>query len=191
MLRGAKDVQYRERETFNRIMDAHLLHDFCLAIDGGAHVGTWTELFHKRFFEVIAIEPSPAFADLKHNAMDWGNTRIINAALTDHPCRVESYAGKRQTLTARKVRKSFTGPIEGITIDSLNLDRCSLIKLDLEGYELLALMGALDTLKRCKPFIIMEMAGHGDDQEAEKLLFDFGYSRVFEYGVDVGFKASE
>ena len=42
-------------------------------------------------------------------------------------------------------------------IDDLALPGCDLIQLDLEGYELFALKGGLDTINKYKPVIVIEV----------------------------------
>lgn len=44
-----------------------------------------------------------------------------------------------------------------ITLDSLNLNNVSVMKIDVEGYEIEALTGALETINRNKPHIILEI----------------------------------
>jgi hypothetical protein len=41
-------------------------------------------------------------------------------------------------------------------IDDLNLECCDLIHLDIEGYELHALMGARNTIEKHQPLIVLE-----------------------------------
>ena len=43
-----------------------------------------------------------------------------------------------------------------ITVDSLNLQKCHFIKIDVEGMEQVVLDGALQTIRRCNPIIYME-----------------------------------
>jgi FkbM family methyltransferase len=43
-----------------------------------------------------------------------------------------------------------------ITLDSLNLEGCDFMKIDVEGSEGIALMGATDTIKKYKPVIMFE-----------------------------------
>ena len=43
-----------------------------------------------------------------------------------------------------------------VTLDSFDLQDVDFIKLDCEGYELFALRGAEETLKRCRPCVIVE-----------------------------------
>jgi len=49
-----------------------------------------------------------------------------------------------------------TGDVVMCTIDSLNLEKCDLIHLDIEGYEGKALLGAANTIQKFKPVIIIE-----------------------------------
>lgn len=45
-----------------------------------------------------------------------------------------------------------------ITIDSLNLESCDFIKIDVEGFEYGVILGALETIKKFKPIIFYEYA---------------------------------
>jgi FkbM family methyltransferase len=76
--------------------------------------------------------------------------------------------------------------VETITIDSLNLDRCDFIKLDLEGAEPLALSGATETIKKFHPAIIFE---HNHHQLSDELYKHFGVLRAtsFEILLSLGY----
>jgi FkbM family methyltransferase len=52
-----------------------------------------------------------------------------------------------------------------LTIDSLNLPKCHLIKADVEGMELAVLKGAEETIKRCRPVLYVE--SDREDKRAE------------------------
>lgn len=56
-----------------------------------------------------------------------------------------------------------------ITIDSLKLPKCHLLKADVEGMELEVLKGASDTITRCRPFLYVE----SDRQERRAELFEW------------------
>jgi len=60
------------------------------------------------------------------------------------------------------------------TIDSFGLTRCDLIKLDLEGMEAEALMGASETIERCKPILFIETI-KSDKAAISQTLRDAGY----------------
>jgi hypothetical protein len=46
--------------------------------------------------------------------------------------------------------------VQRMSIDDMHLDHVDLIKLDVEGHEYIALMGALNTIKLCRPVIVIE-----------------------------------
>jgi FkbM family methyltransferase len=80
-----------------------------------------------------------------------------------------------------------------ITIDSLNLDTCDLIHLDIEGYELFALRGAAKTIARCKPTIILESVDNNikfnyTDADVIDFLSQFGYKVVGRVYTDIVFQ---
>jgi FkbM family methyltransferase len=43
-----------------------------------------------------------------------------------------------------------------VTVDSLGLDRCGLLKVDVEGWEGAVLQGASETIRRCRPRLYVE-----------------------------------
>jgi FkbM family methyltransferase len=49
-------------------------------------------------------------------------------------------------------------PVQKIAIDTLELARVDLIKLDIEGMEMEALAGAAQTIARCQPIVLVETA---------------------------------
>jgi hypothetical protein len=64
----------------------------------------------------------------------------------------------RQNTGGRYVQDG--GEIPRITIDSLGLPSLGFLKLDVEGSEPFALMGARETLKRCRPIVLFEDKYH-------------------------------
>lgn len=65
--------------------------------------------------------------------------------------------------------------VKSITLDSLALENCALIKLDVEGMEDVALMGAISTLQKSRPILFFER--HKTDYQNVKLILkEFGYA---------------
>jgi FkbM family methyltransferase len=61
------------------------------------------------------------------------------------------------SFTSAKSKALNTGePIEEITIDSLHLEKCDLIKVDVEGMESDVLRGALETIRQQMPLLFFE-----------------------------------
>ena len=54
-----------------------------------------------------------------------------------------------------------------ITIDSMNLDKCDMIQLDVENYEFETLIGARETINKYHPLIVME---NGDTPEISQFM---------------------
>ena len=75
------------------------------------------------------------------------------------------------------------GSIPTLRLDDLELPHCDLLSLDLEGWELYALQGAVDTIRRTRPVISCEinknLAFVGiAPEDVRGLLSDLGYRFV-------------
>jgi hypothetical protein len=84
---------------------------------------------------------------------------------------------------------SGDGEIPMVTIDAFRLPVCDLIYLDVEGYEYFALLGAGETLRRCRPVVVTEINQHlGEYGRAESdiagLMADAGYQAGDRFGAD-------
>lgn len=125
------------------------------ALDVGANVGTWTRALGKVFATVIAFEPAPdTFQCLERNCPE---ATLYQAGLSD----ARGFATVMPDETyptgtgSRWLRLGDQG-VPVMTLDSLNLDDVDFMKVDVEGMELRVFRGAIDTLKRCKPVIVVE-----------------------------------
>jgi FkbM family methyltransferase len=72
------------------------------------------------------------------------------------------------------------GPSNGervplVTLDSLELPACRLIKIDTEGMEPQALRGAASLIERCRPIIYVENAEDGASARLNEIINAFGY----------------
>lgn len=88
---------------------------------------------------------------------------------------------------AHAVEYDENGPTCIMTIDSFDLDSMDLLWLDIEGFELEALAGAAESIKKFKPTIILENKGlikgyggnvHGCDKVVEHMEEVYGYKKV-------------
>jgi hypothetical protein len=53
-----------------------------------------------------------------------------------------------------------TGDVQVVRLDKLNFNEVNYIKVDCEGYEFRVLQGAEETIKRCKPIVVIEQKPH-------------------------------
>lgn len=192
-MKGIKEVTLRESQHLVELIDSGLISYYGSAIDGGAHAGAWTVIMAKHFKMVHAFEPHPrAFAYLAENCAGLDNVELHNVALMDKNCAIDVYAPGRTTLTATQVRYNKEGQSKAISIDSLNLPSCGFLKLDVEGAEHKALQGAVITIEKYRPFILVEMNNLGKrfgirDGDTAKLIKSMGYKEVWARGVDRGY----
>jgi FkbM family methyltransferase len=129
-----------------------------VAVDVGAHCGLWSMHLVKRFSEVHAFEPVQAHREcLMRNVP---GAEAADTKLRLHACAL----GERAASVSMRADASSSGdswvcgegPIPMETLDRHALRDVDLIKLDCAGYELPVLRGAEETLKRCRPCIIVE-----------------------------------
>ena len=121
-----------------------------VAVQAGGSYGIWPRELAKHFDHVYTFEPDTvSFHCLVANVPP--NAVCINAGL--------SAKGGGRTFE----RKSFTGHrvveqgmVPTFSIDHLQLPYCDAIILDVEGYELAALRGAINTISDYKPIILYE-----------------------------------
>ncbi len=135
----------------------HRVTDFRVAIDGGAHLGVWTK-FYSEFFDVVhAFEPSDdTFDKLVLNLCGFPNVSCHHRALFDADGHGE-VVGKKSW--SRRVVLADGESFNLRSLDSFGFASCGLLKLDLEGAELLALHGADTLVRRFKPVIVVEVKG--------------------------------
>jgi FkbM family methyltransferase len=139
---------------------------FRLAIDGGAHIGTWTVAMARYFNQVLAFEPAidtHACLEANVSARKLDNVTIIRAALG-------AEVGKGRLIDdlkrigntgARHLDRESGGDLQIVPIDAMGLKSVDFIKLDLEGYEFWGLRGARETLARCRPVVMIEVKNFG------------------------------
>lgn len=132
-------------------------------VDGGAAVGDHTIAYLEAVGpsgKVFAFEPgSEAFKCLKHNCpsavavnqMLWHERTSLYLCLSSHNMGGSHFSFSPQDGVACE------GPIQTTVLDDMNLDRLDLLKLDVEGAEYYALLGAEKTIIKFRPKIVLEM----------------------------------
>lgn len=156
------------------------------AIDIGGNRGTYAYALSKLAKHVVVFEPLPECARM---IQAWAKGR--NA--TVHVCglgesegvlniHVPRLQGSLRTTRASFVRTEGNGvdillPVK--TLDQFNLDEIGFIKIDVEGFEYSALLGARNTLERCHPTLLVEidaeLQSRDDFEKTFKLLEGMGY----------------
>lgn len=136
-----------------------------VAVQAGGAMGMWAKRMAQVFNVVYTFEPTPdSFYCLNFNCPET-NIVAFNAALGEEAGMVKmAFPEHRKRSKEGKDNlggfRCFPGGFHPtIALDWLHLPGCDLLFLDLEGYELFALQGAIETIKRHRPVIVMEDKG--------------------------------
>jgi len=162
------------------------------AIQAGGHIGTWPVMLAGEFSTVMTFEPDfENFSALAANLAERTSGNVFPAR--------GILGNKRRPHGLRRSPKS-TGqhrvgdgePVPCFRIDEMGLDTVDAIFLDVEGFEIPALLGATETIKRSRPVIMAEENKRALDQgfrigDLDKVLAGFGYTRAGAVGEDLIF----
>ena len=161
---------------------------FDTVVQAGGNVGIFPRKLAGKFKTVYTFEPNhDNFECLVKNVTNrnvikfqavLGNTReLVNVEVPD----------------SANMGKNFvkgSGFVPTVRIDDLALNECDLLYLDIEGFELEALKGAIETLVKFHPAIAIEenvcCQRYGvAEGETGKWLQQFGYKEVKKYYSDI------
>jgi FkbM family methyltransferase len=168
------------------------------AVDLGAHVGIFSRHFAQLFNEVVAFEPTSETREcLKKNVP--ANVRVVPFACGDRDGEmlfrrnIKNSGGTEMARDADSSGRLEYYSVRMITLDSLELDSVGLVKIDIQGAEPLALRGAAETLRRCRPVVLIEekpFGGKGANgsvehiKESRDILLSYGYREGEKVGAD-------
>lgn len=165
-------------------------------IDGGANIGNITMgvKHHIPNLKVHCFEAQRIIAQMLAGTvslMSWTDVFVHNVALTDgtqYTVDVPVYDYKQpgsfgsielgRKENAEHIRQDPTNqwePVEGRSIDSYNFPQVDLLKLDVESMEEQVLIGAKETINRCKPIMFIEHI-KSDRNNLESLIRSLDYT---------------
>ena len=182
MQKASKDEQGWQEDAVEYLLK-NFLHDNPkrTCIDAGASYGWFTVPFSNIFHSVKAFEPrKDVFHCFIENTKDIDNIKGWDIACGDENkiCYMNYH---EKTGLSRIMPNKTDNPVTQKTIDSFNFTDVDFIKLDVEGHEHNALLGAIETIKKYKPLLMVEI--HCTRQEGNfnyrqsifKLLKSLGY----------------
>ncbi len=156
------------------------------AIDVGANEGLYSYKFAKWFGTVEAFEPNPEMA---RRLRQYGarNVRVHEVALSSSARQAdlhvpvtargfELHGWGTIEATALEAREGRTVPVQVRTLDSFQFDNVAVIKIDVEGHERDVLIGAGDTIDRCRPVVLTEVKA-----ESCRFVSDFFRERRYTF----------
>ena len=174
-----------EQEVFKKILK--LVQPGSVFIDVGAHIGRYSFPLAKLVGKdglVIAIEPDP----LAFRALSMGiklnnlrNVLALNIALGDSEGKAilcqKLISATSSIIEFDKCQRFIEVSLKRLdnVVEELELTRINVIKIDVEGAEIQVLKGAVKTIKRFKPLIIVEVR-NSNIKEFEQIMRSLGYS---------------
>jgi len=175
-------------------------------LDIGAHIGSHSIVYSSRVAncKVLAFEAQRRIFELLDKNMKENNitncvvnnnavghtvaqTTLSNMLYDGYDCEIEYDTEKRLNYGGIGLGKNGE-TVDMITVDSLNLDRCDYMKMDVEGAEILVLMGAKQTIEKFMPVIWFEKCDKTvSDEMKASLNIDFEIPEITDYLKSFGY----
>ncbi len=149
-------------------------------VQAGGNCGFYVKKYAELFDSVYTFEP------------DWLNFYcLVNNVPEENVIKTQACLGNESMLVNLAVKEVNRGKnfIKGngiypvYKIDNIGLTSCDLIHLDIEGFEYFALLGAIETIKKFKPVIAVEIWDQLTDRfikdanlKLNELLLGLGYA---------------
>ena len=176
--------EYSESEValFRKIVRGH-----STVISAGANIGCHIIPLARMCRHVYTAEPNPLVADLC--VYNCSLNKVENVTMA-----VGAFGAAKGTATIMSTRideDTNYGGVELVRggnlevpvmpIDEFGLDDVCLIHLDVEGSELAALQGALETIERCRPILYVETNRPQDNDALLAWINANGYQTMTHY----------
>ncbi len=136
----------------------------------GANVGNHV-VYYGLFMaprRIIAVEPNPAALhflkkNVEINRLDPATVTVLECGVGDRTGSFEVSVADEANLGAARLVPAEDGRVAVHPIDDLVQERVDLIKIDVEGMEMEALMGARATIARHRPILFIEVMNANKD----------------------------
>ena len=168
-------------------------------VQAGGNCGFLLNTFVPHFNIIYTFEPDPVNFYCLNRNVDSTNVIKMQSCLGN----ISQTVNVQQLIRPERLHDiggthvNGDGYIPTIILDNLNLPDCNLIQLDIEGYELNALLGAIETIKKFRPVLCIEFCEkwlnryNTNGEAVHKLLDDLNYKLIDSYGVDKIFIPNE
>lgn len=181
---GAWDGPKNDWVTSHKARYFEHVKKFDVVIQAGGNCGMYPRLFAQYFKWVYTFEPDPLnfFNLVINNQLD--NVVKFQAALGDVHGMIEIHRHSMSNVGMHQVHANPGAHIPQLRIDDLALADCDLIQLDIEGYEIFALKGAVETITKFRPVVVCEKP----TDEVNKFFLKHKYEPVSNSHMDTIFK---
>jgi FkbM family methyltransferase len=161
------------------------------AVDAGANKGTYTYFLARLAQHVYAFEPNPKMFTILRRSMARNVTaspvalsnRSGDAELRVPRQRKGGYSNQGGSLSSVKISENYkTVDVAARRLDEFDLGDVGFIKIDVEGFEQEVIDGAAETIRRCRPTMLVELEERYTKVPIETALrniLDLGYRGLF------------
>jgi len=157
-----------------------------VVVQAGGNCGMQVVKFAEFFETVYTFEPDPINFFCLVNNLPYDNVIKFQCCLGDDH-KMISMSPLKDEIGGFFVNEN-RGNIPTLRIDDLNLTSCDFIQLDVEGYQLFALNGAINTIQKFKPVISIELDWveryNFSHRDIINFLTNLGYEKVDSYTSD-------
>lgn len=129
------------------------------AVDVGAHVGLWSYFLAKAFQHVDAFEPVEEFRKCFERNVKDEKVKLHLEALGEALQGAAMHVQGENTGATYLEPAGAHGNFPMVPLDAFGFDDVDFVKIDTEGYETFVIEGAAETLKRCRPVVVVEQKG--------------------------------
>jgi FkbM family methyltransferase len=163
-----KNLIFLEYESEIMILLKNILDSFSVFIDIGSNVGLHSMYavslgtHHVYSFEANPHTYKHLLENVIYNKLNKNQITTLNYAVGEEESE-SLFFDDLENRAASSFQRLYNNHdyqelfVKVVTIDSLNIGKVDLIKIDIEGSELFSIRGALNTIKRTHPIIIVEM----------------------------------
>lgn len=148
----------RESGKIKQFLDISKEIDNPVFFDIGSNYGgySYITLFNPDL-KVEAFEPNPIVADsfaeiLRKNSIPNVNVNSFGLSDADRMCSL--HVGNPNNIGAASIKVDTNGECIFKPLDSLNIQKMDIVKIDVEGHELEVLEGGYETIQKCKPIFL-------------------------------------
>jgi FkbM family methyltransferase len=152
-------------------------------IHAGGNMGIYALEFAKEAKNVYVFEPTDEnFSALSLNCARTTNIFLYKAALGNSNVPIDMI-NETEDKQCGAWRVEGSGNVPTLKIDDLGLNDVSIIHLDIEGFEMYAIQGAENTIKRCQPLLSFEVLAHNTK-------YNYSADELMQYVISLGYKSS-
>jgi len=130
-------------------------------IDVGGNIGTFFWQFTDKCTEVYVFEPIPKLNNVIARSISYNNdkkVKLIAKAVGDQPAVVKMLDNNNSNIVSGSVAEDMIDiPVTTLDIEFASCNKVDFIKIDVEGYEVSVLNGAVKLIDRHRPVMLVEV----------------------------------